>query len=60
MDIWQGIALAAPILVASRFAVRSRIRRDDAAAAAELDAFNAQWRDYQHRFIDETRLTARF
>ncbi len=57
MEIWQGIAILTTILLASRFAVRSRLRHE---AEADLQAFNEEWQDYQRRFIDENGLNTRF
>ena len=57
MEIWQGIAILIPVLLASRFAVNRRLQRE---ARDELQAFNEEWQHYQHRFIEENRLNARF
>jgi len=54
MEIWQGIGLMIPILLASRFAVRSRLRRE---AADDFHAFNQEWQESQRRFTDANRLT---
>lgn len=52
MDFWQGIGIMIPILLASRLAVRSKLRQE---AAADLYAFNHQWQESQRRFEDENR-----